>query len=67
MNVSGSKSATAATLCDGLGTVKPTCRPGARAVPEKPTMEMLAAGSVAGGVSVETAWNIFQAMLKAAG
>jgi len=37
-----------------------------RAVPEKPTLEMLAAGSAAGGVSVEAAWNIYQAMLKAA-
>lgn len=37
-----------------------------RMVPEKPTTAMLAAGSMAGGVSVETAWNIYQAMLKAA-
>ncbi len=35
-----------------------------REVPEKPSMEMLTAGSLAGGVSVETAWNIWQAMLK---
>lgn len=35
-----------------------------RQVPEKPSMEMLTAGSLAGGVSVETAWNIWQAMLK---
>lgn len=41
-------------------------RSGHRTVPEKPTTEMLAAGSMAGGVSVETAWNIYQAMLKAA-
>ena len=37
-----------------------------RMVPEKPTTAMLASGSMAGGVSVETAWNIYQAMLKAA-
>ena len=41
------------------------CR-GTRIVPEKPTMDMLTSGSLAGGVSVETAWNIWQAMLKAA-
>lgn len=39
--------------------------PAMRVVPEKPSMEMLATGSKAGGVSVETAWNIYQAMLKA--
>lgn len=37
-----------------------------RTVPEKPTTAMLAAGSMAGGISVKTAWNIYQAMLKAA-
>lgn len=37
---------------------------GLRSVPEKPTLEMLAAGSSAGHVSVETAWTIWQAMLK---
>jgi hypothetical protein len=37
-----------------------------RTVPEKPTTAMLAAGSTTGNVSVETAWNIYQAMLKAA-
>ena len=35
-----------------------------REVPEKPSMEMLTAGSLAGGVSVESAWNIWQAMLR---
>jgi len=40
------------------------CR-GTRLVPEKPTLDMLTSGSLAGGVSVETAWNIWQAMLKA--
>ncbi len=37
-----------------------------RRVPEKPTTAMLAAGSAVGRVSVETAWNIWMAMLKAA-
>jgi hypothetical protein len=41
------------------------CR-GTRNVPEKPTLDMLTSGSLAGGVSVETAWNIWQAMLKMA-
>ncbi len=49
-----------------LDTVEALASAGARAVPEKPTLEMLAAGSRAGAVSVETAWNIYQAMLKTA-
>lgn len=40
--------------------------PSLRAVPEKPTLDMLAAGSRAGRVPVETVWNIWRAMLKAA-
>lgn len=40
--------------------------PSHRTVPEKPTLDMLAAGSSAGGVPVETVWNIWRAMLKAA-
>ena len=67
MNISGSKIVTAATLRDSLGTVEPMPPRGERMVPEKPTTEMLAAGSIAGGVSVEAAWNIYQAMLRAAG
>lgn len=35
-------------------------------VPLKPTAAMLAAGSRAGGVSVETAWKIYLAMIKEA-
>ena len=45
----------------GSGEPQP---PAMRLVPEKPSMEMLATGSKAGGVSVEAAWNIYQAMLK---
>ncbi|MBE9558880.1 MAG: hypothetical protein IMF08_18630 [Proteobacteria bacterium] len=66
MSVSRSNMATAAALHDNLGSVEPMPRRSDRKVPEKPTMEMLAAGSIAGGVSVEAAWNIYQAMLKAA-
>lgn len=35
-------------------------------VPLKPTAAMLADGSRAGGVTVEVAWRIYQAMLRAA-
>ncbi|WP_448203967.1 hypothetical protein [Azospirillum sp. sgz302134] len=35
-------------------------------VPLKPTAGMLAAGSRAGGVSVETAWKIYLAMINEA-
>ncbi|MBP2313366.1 hypothetical protein [Azospirillum soli] len=35
-------------------------------VPLKPTAVMLAAGSRAGGVSVETAWKIYLAMINEA-
>lgn len=38
---------------------------GLTAVPVKPTMEMLLAGARAGGVSVEAAWSIYMAMLRA--
>ncbi|WP_146214702.1 hypothetical protein [Azospirillum thermophilum] len=37
------------------------------AVPLKPSASMLAAGSRAGGVSVEIAWKIYQAMIRHAG
>ena len=51
---------------DDSGPVGLNPRRGTRTVPEKPTLDMLTSGSLAGGVSVETAWNIWQAMLKAA-
>lgn len=38
---------------------------GLTAVPVKPSMDMLLAGARAGGVSVETAWTIYMAMLRA--
>lgn len=49
---------------DGSGEAGEPPPPAMRLVPEKPSMEMLATGSKAGGVSVETVWNIYQAMLK---
>ncbi|MBP2301593.1 hypothetical protein [Azospirillum picis] len=39
------------------------CEPGQTAVPLKPSATMLAAGARAGGVSVEIAWKIYQAMI----
>ena len=42
-------------------------RAGLTAVPVKPSLAMLTAGARAGGVSVETAWKIYQAMLKEEG
>ena len=38
---------------------------GHTSVPLKPTAAMLASGARAGGVSVEAAWKIYQAMIKA--
>lgn len=37
---------------------------GLTAVPLKPSAAMLAAGARAGGVTVETAWKIYQAMIN---
>lgn len=34
-------------------------------VPGKPTAAMLAAGARAGGVTVEVAWRVYQAMIRA--
>ena len=36
-------------------------------VPTKPDASMLAAGARAGAVSVEVAWKVYQAMVRAAG
>ena len=44
------------------GTAEPSHTP----VPLKPSAAMLAAGSRAGGVSVEIAWKIYQAMINEA-
>jgi len=55
-----------AALQDDSDAVDLLPRRGTRTVPEKPTLDMLTSGSLAGGVSVETAWNIWQAMLKMA-
>ena len=66
MNIRRSNMAIAATVADYPEPVEAIPQRAGRTVPEKPTLEMLAAGSAAGGVSVEAAWNIYQAMLKAA-
>jgi len=55
-----------AALQDDSDGVELLPRRGMRSVPEKPTLDMLTSGSLAGGVSVETAWNIWQAMLRTA-
>ena len=44
------------------GSAEPSSTP----VPLKPSAALLAAGSRAGGVSVETAWKIYLAMIKEA-
>ena len=64
MSISRSNIATAAKLHDNPRVIEAVPRSGSRLVPEKPTTEMLAAGSIAGGVSVEAVWNIYQAMLR---
>ncbi|ACJ00231.1 hypothetical protein [Rhodospirillum centenum] len=54
------------TLRNALDTVEQMGMYGLTAVPVKPTAEMLLAGARAGGIGVETAWAVYQAMLKAA-
>ena len=51
---------------EALGVVESMGEAGLTAVPVKPSAAMLAAGARAGGVTVETVWQIYQAMLKAA-
>ena len=51
-----------APLAAPLAAVEASSTP----VPLKPSAAMLAAGSRAGGVSVETAWKIYLAMIKEA-
>jgi len=53
--------ALASESLNGLLSAEPT----STSVPLKPSAAMLAAGARAGGVSVETAWKIYQAMIKA--
>ena len=64
MSISRSNRAAAATLHNKFAVIEPIPRSGNRMVPEKPTTEMLAAGSIAGDISVEAVWNIYQAMLR---
>lgn len=54
----------AATIAtDDVVTPIDACR---TPVPLKPTAAMLADGARAGGVTVEVAWRIYQAMIRAA-
>ncbi|WP_448192702.1 hypothetical protein [Azospirillum sp. sgz301742] len=46
------------------GMLSHTCDPTNTSVPLKPSAAMLAAGARAGGVTVEAAWKIYQAMIK---
>lgn len=54
------------TLDTAVNAAGPVTDPAHTPVPLKPTAAMLAAGSRAGGVSVEVAWKIYQAMIKEA-
>ncbi|HYD29309.1 MAG TPA: hypothetical protein VEB64_00405 [Azospirillaceae bacterium] len=47
-----------------LNVVKALGESGMTAVPLKPNAAMLAAGARAGGVTVEVAWKIYQAMIN---
>ena len=44
-----------------------SANPAVAEVPTKPDASMLAAGARAGAVSVEVAWKVYQAMVRAAG
>ncbi len=49
-----------------LGVVETMGSHGLTAAPVKPTMDMLLAGARSADISVEAAWNVYTAMLKAA-
>ena len=49
-----------------LGVVETMGNHGLTAVPVKPSRDMLLAGACAGGISVETAWQVYTAMIRAA-
>ena len=54
-----------ATLRAALRAVSGLGEVGLCTVPAKPSADMLAAGARAGGVSVEIAWKVYQAMVTA--
>ena len=62
-NVVNDRTMPGESLGDLLGH---SAEPATATVPLKPSALMLAAGARAGGVSVEAAWKIYQAMLKEA-
>ncbi|MFM2041758.1 MAG: hypothetical protein RLY86_334 [Pseudomonadota bacterium] len=49
-----------------LGVVETMGNHGLTAVPVKPSRDMVLAGARAGGISVETAWQVYTAMIRAA-
>ncbi|MFM2042503.1 MAG: hypothetical protein RLY86_1079 [Pseudomonadota bacterium] len=49
-----------------LGVVENLGSHGLTSVPVKPSRDMLLAGANAGGISVQTAWQVYTAMLRAA-
>ncbi len=51
------------TLNASVTAMGALCEPGHTVVPLKPSATMLASGARAGGVSVEIAWKIYQAMI----
>ncbi|HYC01693.1 MAG TPA: hypothetical protein VED40_00275 [Azospirillaceae bacterium] len=55
-----------AALSFGAEATPVTGMAGMVPVPLKPSLEMLTAGARAGGVSVETVWSIYRAMLREA-
>lgn len=57
---------TAQQFDQGFDVIAALAEAGLSTVPAKPTAAMLADGARAGGVSVETAWRVYQAMLRSA-
>lgn len=66
-NVAGRATTGAEPLHYALDVVEAMGSAGLVAVPVKPTTDMLTAGARAGGVSIETVWKIYRAMIAAAG
>ncbi len=67
MSVLNEDSATSASVVSGATAIVDTAVDQTTPpVPLKPSAAMLAAGSRAGGVSVEIAWKIYQAMVREA-
>lgn len=63
LHMTKSSQPTDSTLNASVTAMGALCEPGHTAVPLKPSATMLASGARAGGVSVEVAWKIYQAMI----